>query len=76
VLGDFVLNCRWEDYGADPTIVDLFRWHGSEEVEHRNLAHDVAVYFHNSYPDRMHLARRTWSAAHPGPVAGDEKARC
>jgi predicted metal-dependent hydrolase len=53
VLGDFVLNCRWEDYGADPTIVDLFRWHGSEEVEHRNVAHDVAVYFHNSYPDRI-----------------------
>jgi len=53
VLGDFVLNCRWEDYGADPTITDLFRWHGSEEVEHRNVAHDVAVYFHNSYPDRI-----------------------
>lgn len=53
VLGDFVLNCRWEDYGADPTIADLFRWHGSEEVEHRNVAHDVAAYFHNSYPDRI-----------------------
>ena len=53
VLGDFVLNCRWEDYGADPTIADLFRWHGSEEVEHRNVAHDVAAYFHDSYPDRI-----------------------
>lgn len=53
VLGDFALNCRWDDYGADPTIADLFRWHGSEEVEHRNVAHDVAVYFHNSYPDRI-----------------------
>jgi predicted metal-dependent hydrolase len=53
VLGDFVLNCRWEDYCADPTIADLFRWHGSEEVEHRNVAHDVAAYFHNSYPDRI-----------------------
>jgi uncharacterized protein len=53
VLGDFVLNCRWEDYGADPTIADLFRWHGSEEIEHRNVAHDVAAYFHNSYPDRI-----------------------
>ena len=36
-----------------PTIADLFRWHGSEEVEHRNVAHDVAAYFHNSYPDRI-----------------------
>jgi predicted metal-dependent hydrolase len=53
VLGDFALNCRWDDYGADPTIADLFRWHGSEEVEHRNVAHDVAVYFHDSYPDRI-----------------------
>jgi uncharacterized protein len=53
VLGDVALNCRWADYGADPMVMDLFRWHGSEEVEHRNVTHDVAVYFHNSYPDRI-----------------------
>ncbi|RDH76498.1 metal-dependent hydrolase [Mycolicibacterium moriokaense] len=53
VLGDFALNCAWDDHGADPTMVDLFRWHGSEEVEHRNVAHDVAVYFHDSYFDRI-----------------------
>lgn len=53
VLGDFALNSRWDEYGAHPMIVDLFRWHGSEEVEHRNVAHDVAVYFHNSYLDRI-----------------------
>ncbi|WP_326546646.1 metal-dependent hydrolase [Mycolicibacterium sp. ND9-15] len=53
VLGDFALNSTWDDHGADPTMVDLFRWHGSEEVEHRCVAHDVAVYFHNSYPDRI-----------------------
>lgn len=34
-------------------MVDLFRWHGSEEVEHRSVAHDVAVYFHDSYFDRI-----------------------
>ena len=34
-------------------MVDLFRWHGSEEVEHRSVAHDVAVYFHDSYVDRI-----------------------
>jgi predicted metal-dependent hydrolase len=34
-------------------MVDLFRWHGSEEVEHRCVAHDVATYFHDSYPARI-----------------------
>jgi predicted metal-dependent hydrolase len=53
VLGDFALNSTWDDYGADPTLVDVFRWHGSEEVEHRNVAHDVALYFHDSYLDRI-----------------------
>lgn len=53
VMGDFALNCAWDDFGADPTLSDLFRWHGSEEVEHRNVAHDVAVYFHDSYFDRI-----------------------
>jgi predicted metal-dependent hydrolase len=53
VLGDFALNSTWDRHGAHPTMVDLFRWHGSEEVEHRSVAHDVAVYFHNSYADRI-----------------------
>jgi uncharacterized protein len=53
VLGDFALNCRWDDYGADPVLADVFRWHGSEEVEHRCVAHNVAVYFHDSYLDRI-----------------------
>lgn len=53
VLGDFSLNCAWDDHDANPTMVDLFRWHGSEEVEHRMVAHDVATYFHDSYVDRI-----------------------
>lgn len=53
VMGDFALNCAWDEHGADPTIADVFRWHGSEEVEHRSVAHDVAVYFHDSYVDRI-----------------------
>jgi hypothetical protein len=53
VLGDFALNSAWDDFDADPTFVDLFRWHAAEEVEHRNVAHDVATYFSNSYLDRV-----------------------
>ncbi len=53
VLGDFALNSEWDEFDADPTMVDLFRWHGSEEVEHRCVAHDVATYFHDSYLARI-----------------------
>lgn len=53
LLGDFALNNAWDDFDANPTIVDLFRWHGSEEVEHRCVAHDVAVYFNDSYLARF-----------------------
>ena len=53
VFGDFALNSAWDDFGAHPTFVDVFRWHGAEEVEHRHVAHDVASYFSNSYLDRV-----------------------
>ncbi len=53
MLGDFALNSAWDDFNADPTFVDLFRWHAAEEVEHRNVAHDVATYFNSSYLDRV-----------------------
>ena len=49
ILGDFALNNTWTEVGADPTMSDLFTWHGAEEVEHRAVAHDVAVYFGDSY---------------------------
>ncbi len=36
--------CRTEvstTRGTDPTMLDLLRWHGAEEVEHRSLVFDV-----------------------------------
>ncbi len=48
-LGDWILNSRLEDHGADPQMLDLFRWHGAEEVEHRNVAHDVVAYLGVGY---------------------------
>lgn len=53
VLGEWALNSAWDDYGAHPTFVDLYRWHGAEEIEHRNVSHDVATYFSDSYWDRL-----------------------
>lgn len=51
-LGEWVLSAPLEEYDADPVVLDLFRWHGAEEVEHRMVAHDVAEYFGVSYPQR------------------------
>ncbi|MDV3205554.1 MAG: metal-dependent hydrolase, partial [Rhodococcus ruber] len=45
-LGDWVLNAKGLDAaGTDPTMLDLLRWHGAEEVEHRSVAYDVMRYF-------------------------------
>lgn len=45
-LGDWVLNAEGLDRaGMHPTMLDLLRWHGAEEVEHRSVAYDVMRYF-------------------------------
>lgn len=41
VLGQWAMdNTSWEANG-DPTMVDLFKWHLAEEVEHRTVAFDL-----------------------------------
>ncbi|CAN5442920.1 metal-dependent hydrolase [soil metagenome] len=45
VLGDWALNNRWDEMNVDPTLCDLYRWHGAEEVEHRHVSYNVAKYF-------------------------------
>ena len=50
VLGNWVLENRGLDnVGTDPMMLDLLRWHGAEEVEHRSLVFDVYQHVCGSY---------------------------
>jgi predicted metal-dependent hydrolase len=49
VLGHWALNNSWDDMDVDPTLCDLYRWHGAEEVEHRHVSYNVAKYFGMDY---------------------------
>ncbi|MGO1052141.1 metal-dependent hydrolase [Crossiella sp. CA198] len=53
-LGQWVLDARGLDRaGIDPTMLDLLRWHGAEEVEHRSVAFDLYQHIDGSYPRRL-----------------------
>ena len=43
VLGKYALyNTEWEKLGADASMLDLVKWHGAEEIEHRTVAFDLS----------------------------------
>lgn len=64
-LGDWVLNASGLDAaGADPRMLDLLRWHGAEEVEHRRVAYDVYQHLDGRYLRRV----RTYALACVGLV--------
>ena len=53
VLGQWVIQNKGLEYaGADSTMLDLLRWHGAEEVEHRALVYDVYEDLCGSYVQR------------------------
>lgn len=57
VLGQYALeNRQWDQAGADPVLLDLLRWHGAEEVEHRSVAFDVYRHLGGGYLSRYYLA--------------------
>src|SRR4051794_41853245 len=53
MLGNWALNSPALDgAGADPTMLDLLRWHGAEEVEHRSVAYDLFQHLDGRYARR------------------------
>lgn len=53
-LGHWILNSPGLDRaGADPRMLDLLRWHGAEEVEHRSVAYDVYLHVDGRYGRRV-----------------------
>jgi predicted metal-dependent hydrolase len=42
ILGEWVLDTPQHDVlGTDPVMLDMLRWHGAEEVEHKAVAFDL-----------------------------------
>lgn len=52
-LGNWVLNAKGlSAVHADSVILDLLRWHDTEEVEHRIVAFDIFRHMDGSYLER------------------------
>ncbi|MFE7660341.1 metal-dependent hydrolase [Streptomyces celluloflavus] len=67
VLGDWVLDAEALDSaGPDPVMLDLLRWHGAEEVEHRAVAFDM--YEHTGGAELSRYLRRILGMSVTAPV--------
>ncbi len=57
VLGKYALyNQYWQNSNADPEMVDLIKWHGAEEIEHRTVAFDLYRHLGGGYIARYYLS--------------------
>ncbi|MFD5699495.1 metal-dependent hydrolase [Streptomyces lasiicapitis] len=67
VLGNWVLHAEGLDRArADEVMLDLLRWHGAEEVEHRSVAFDM--YQHCGGTGTPRYARRVAAMGITAPV--------
>ncbi|MFI9104827.1 metal-dependent hydrolase [Streptomyces fildesensis] len=89
-LGDWILNADAIDRtDHNPAILDLYRWHGAEEVEHRAVAYDLFTHLDGRYRNRVRAhviafpvlvywwvrGLRYLMAADPERIAGRDKPR-
>jgi uncharacterized protein len=50
ILGEWILDTPQLDaVGTDPVMLDMLRWHGAEEVEHKAVAFDVMKHLRAGY---------------------------
>jgi hypothetical protein len=50
ILGEWILDSPQHDViGTDPVMLDMLRWHGAEEVEHKAVAFDVMKHLRAGY---------------------------
>ena len=50
ILGEWILDSPAHDaLGTDPVMLDMLRWHGAEEVEHKSVAFDVMKHLRAGY---------------------------
>ncbi|MEV0246928.1 metal-dependent hydrolase [Nocardia sp. NPDC050712] len=57
VIGEWLLNADiLEERGMHPAMLDLVRWHGAEEVEHRSVVFDAYMHLDGSHARRARTA--------------------
>lgn len=86
VMGEWILNSPQLDaVGADPVMLDMLRWHGAEEVEHKAVAFDTMKHLRAGYWRQVRAQLTVtpvmlllWSAVHvfggSVPATGDKAA--